>query len=78
MTGTAGQSTWPHYGLNVLMATCQSTGGYNCGFPCPKTLPFCSPQVLDPLRLVCADLAAQNQMILGGQPASLPRIAWNH
>jgi hypothetical protein len=34
-------------GLAVLTAIRQTTGGYNCGFPCPKTLPFGSPQAID-------------------------------
>ena len=29
--------TWSYNGLTVLMAIHQATGGYNCGFPCPKT-----------------------------------------
>jgi hypothetical protein len=33
--------------MTVLVANHQAIGGYNCGFPCPKTLPISSPQAID-------------------------------
>jgi hypothetical protein len=60
------------------MATRQATGGYNCEFPCPKTLPFGSPQAIDSQVPVRADSAARNQMILGAQPTGPLMAAWNH
>jgi hypothetical protein len=38
--------------------------------PCPKTLPFGSPQVLDSLSLACADCADNKQMIAGSSLTS--------
>jgi len=42
------------------------------GFPCPKTLPFGSPQALDSVMLVHKDRTAQNHMFPGSKHPKTP------
>ena len=71
-SGMSGFALLFAFGLTVLMVTRHVTGGHNCGFPFPKTLPFGSPQAIDSQESVWADFAAQNQVILG---SSVERLA---